>query len=139
MATYRIGEVAELTGISVDALRYYERIGLLKAPARTSGGLRRYPADVVHRVGFIKQAQSLGLALDDIQQLLTEHRSRSACHRVHDLLFRRLADIDARMKELTELRRTLDAHRLSCEKALGAAADPTCPTLHELEGTHEAH
>ncbi|MEO5897320.1 MAG: MerR family DNA-binding transcriptional regulator [Vicinamibacterales bacterium] len=61
--------MATLTGVSVDALRYYERIGLLKAPPRTQGGLRRYPSDVVQRVGFIKQAQSLGLALEDIQEL----------------------------------------------------------------------
>jgi MerR family transcriptional regulator, mercuric resistance operon regulatory protein len=133
MPTYRIGEVAELTGVSVDALRYYERMGLLKAPPRTQGGFRRYPSEVVQRIGFIKQSQALGLALGDIQELLDEHHGHSACRRVHKLLLKRLAEIDARMTELAELRGTLDAYRRSCEKALRGAAQPSCPMLQELD------
>ena len=66
---YRIGEIAERTGVSVETLRYYEKRRLLNAPARTEGGFRVYSDAVVHQVKFIKQAQSLGLTLDDIQQL----------------------------------------------------------------------
>ena len=67
---YRIGEIAERTGVSVETLRYYEKRRLLNAPARTQGGYRVYSDAVVHQVKFIKQAQSLGLTLEDIQQLV---------------------------------------------------------------------
>ena len=60
---YRIGEIAERTGVSVETLRYYEKRRLLNAPARTEGGFRVYSVAVVHQVKFIKQAQSLGLTL----------------------------------------------------------------------------
>ncbi len=135
--TYRIGEIARLTGLSVETLRYYERRRLLRTPARSTGGFRRYTDDVLHRLRFIKQAQSLGMTLDDVHQLVASqpNRSRTACRRVHDLLARRVAEIDARMQELRRLRRTLDAHRRSCARALSDTDDPACPTLHELAGT----
>ena len=60
---YRISEVAAMTGITPDALRYYERLGVLPRAQRTAGGLRTYGADVLPRVRFIQQAQALGLAL----------------------------------------------------------------------------
>jgi MerR family transcriptional regulator, mercuric resistance operon regulatory protein len=139
MTTYRIGEVADITGVSIDALRYYERRGLIKTPQRTDGGFRRYSTDALHRVSFIKQAQGLGLTLDDIQELLREHRSQSACERVHALLLKRIGDVDARIKELRELRTTLEIHRQSCERALDCGDHTGCPTLHDLEGTRETH
>ena len=67
--TLRIGEVAHRAGVTVEALRYYERVGLLPRPPRSTGGLRRYRPDVLDRVRFIKQAQTLGLSLREIQQL----------------------------------------------------------------------
>ena len=66
---YRIGEIAERTGVSVELLRYYEKRRLLNAPARTEGGFRVHSDAVVQQMRFIKQAQSLGLTLDDIQKL----------------------------------------------------------------------
>ena len=134
LQTYRIGEVAAISGVSIETLRYYERRRLLKSPPRTDGGLRRYPADVLERVRFIKQAQSLGLTLSDIQELVDgeQHRSSASCRRVHRLLSGRIADIDARLKELREFRRTLRAHLAQCERALAAGGEPACPTLDVL-------
>ena len=133
---YRIGQVAERTGVSVETLRYYEKRRLLSAPARTDGGFRVYPDAVVHQVRFIKQAQSLGLTLDDIQQLtagqLRRHHAPS-CRQVRDLLTRRIQDIDARIKELREFRRTLNEHLATCDQALVSAAEPACPTIEALD------
>ena len=145
--TYRIGEIAQQTGVSVETLRYYEKRRLLTAPPRTDGGFRVYSDDAVQQVRFIKQAQSLGLTLEDVQQLLDGSRRRSnvtSCRRVRDLLACRIEDIDARIKELREFRRTLHAHLDTCERALAAATDPACPTIEALDGsrrvskTHEA-
>ena len=58
--TYRIGEIAERTSVSVETLRYYEKRRLLNVPARAEGGFCVYSDAVVHQVRFIKQAQSLG-------------------------------------------------------------------------------
>ena len=134
--TYRIGEIAARTGVSVETLRYYERRRLLDAPPRTGGGFRVYSTDALDRVRFIKHAQSLGLTLEDVQQLLTSGKRRgdmAACRKVRDLLTRRIDDIDARMKELLEFRRTLHGHLVACERALTGAA-PACPTIEALDG-----
>lgn len=136
--TYRIGEIAERTGVSVETLRYYEKRRLLTAPPRTEGGYRLYSADAVEQVKFIKQAQSLGLTLEDVQQLRAGRQRRpqlATCRKVRDLLTRRIDGIDARIKELREFRRTLHAHLVACEEALGDAADPACPTIEALDGS----
>ena len=67
----RVGELAEAVGVKADTVRYYERAGLLPAPARTSSGYRTYDASAVDRMKFIQGAQRLGRRLADIQQLLT--------------------------------------------------------------------
>jgi DNA-binding transcriptional MerR regulator len=136
--TYRIGEIAQQAGVSVETLRYYEKRRLLNAPPRTEGGFRLYSDDAVQQVKFIKQAQSLGLTLDDVQQLVTGRQRRTqlaSCRRVRDLLTRRIDDIDARLKALREFRRTLHEHLVACEQALAAAADPACPTIEALDGS----
>ena len=135
--TYRIGEIAQQTGVSVETLRFYEKRRLLNAPPRSEGGFRLYSDDAVQQVKFIKQAQSLGLTLDDVQQLLIGRQRRPAvasCRRVRDLLTRRIEDIDARIKELREFRRTLNEHLVACDRALAAAGDPECPTIEALGG-----
>lgn len=133
---YRIGQIAERTGVSVETLRYYEKRRLLNTPARTQGGYRVYPDAVVHQVIFIKQAQSLGLTLDDIRQLAagpsrTNHAP--SCRKVRDLLTRRIGEIDARLAELRAFRRTLHVHLSTCGRALAAAAEPACPTIEALD------
>ena len=133
---YRIGEIAERTGVTVETLRYYEKRRLLSASARTEGGFRLYSDAAVRQVTFIKQAQSLGLTLDDIQQLAagrlrTNHAP--SCRKVRDLLTSRIEDIDARIKELRKFRRTLDEHLAACDRALASAPEPACPTIDALD------
>jgi len=136
--TYRIGEIAQQTGVSVETLRYYEKRRLLNAPPRTEGGFRLYSDDAVHQVRFIRQAQSLGLTLDDVQQLLTGRQRQThlaPCRRVRDLLTQRIQDIDARIEELREFRRTLRQHLVACEQALATPTNPGCPTIEALDGS----
>ena len=67
---YRIGQLAALTALTPDALRYYERQGLRDKPARTPGRFRMYAAPAIERVRFIKRAQVLGFTLAEIQELV---------------------------------------------------------------------
>lgn len=133
--TYSIGEIAGLTGVTVETLRYYERRRLLKSPPRTGGGFRRYGSDAVAQVAFIKQAQSLGLLLDEVQQLAAglQQQGRTSCRRVHDLLAKRIADIDIRLAELSALRRTVGRHLAACERTLHSAEEASCPTVEALQ------
>ena len=106
---YTVSKLADRVGTSPDALRYYERIGLLPQPARTPSGYRLYDEEAVERVMFIKRAQRFGLRLDAIGELL-EIRERGLCPCGHTrvLLERRLSEIDDEMSTLARLRADID-------------------------------
>ena len=111
--TLRIGEVAEATGISVEALRFYERRGLLGRPARTASGYRAYDETVLERLAFIKRAQAIGFSLDEITDILEMRgRGEAPCLEVREAARRKLAELDVRLRDLrryrNELARTLD-------------------------------
>jgi DNA-binding transcriptional MerR regulator len=125
----RIGEVASRTGVSVDAVRYYERLHLLPPAPRTEGGFRLFTAETVARVQFIKQAQELGLSLDEIKGLLITGGAKE-CRRVRDLLRIKLNEVGERIRLMKEFKKTLSNHLAACERALKDAGDAAeCPVL----------
>lgn len=100
--------MARQAGISVAAVRYYEAIGVLAPAARTSGGYRQYPAAAVEELRFVKQAQALGFALDDIAEILQLSRAgRTPCDRVLELSRRQVTLVEERIAQLTSLRSRL--------------------------------
>lgn len=114
----RIGELALATGAKPDALRFYEREGLLDPPARTDNGYRVYFEADVARVRFVRAAQSLGFSLAEIRSAvgrLREGRLNRAD--IEQQLHRKLAEIDAHMAQLRAMRRELLATfgSLTCE------------------------
>jgi DNA-binding transcriptional MerR regulator len=86
--TFTIGELAARVGMTPDALRYYERLGVIAPVQRTSGGFRVYTADVIERLRFIKQVQLHGLTLAEIRELLRidVRRGANQCRHVQQLL-----------------------------------------------------
>lgn len=132
--TYRIGEIATMAGVSVAAIRYYERIGLLPHPPRTDSGRRRFTVSAVERIRFVKQAQRNGLALSDIRELvgLQAARTSNRCRQVHHLLERKIADIDKRRAELDAFRHTLQTYADECVQSQRHAPDPDCPVIDEI-------
>ena len=135
-ATLTIGDVAAQTGLTPDALRYYERLGLIERPPRTAGGFRSYGPGVVGRVRFVKQAQRQGWTLAEIRDLLRLDTSGglSACRQVQQLLRHKLADLDARLAELREFRRTLNGQLGRCTRTLAGAPNTACPVVDDLRG-----
>lgn len=115
--TLRIGEVAARAGVSIDAVRFYERKKLLPPAPRTDGGFRLFPLETVERVRFIKQAQELGFSLGDVAELLTTGGA-AECQQVRDLLRAKLTELDEGMRLMQEFRRTLASHLTGCEKEL---------------------
>lgn len=129
-----IGDVATAAHISVPAIRYYEREGLLTRPGRTPGGMRRYPPAVLSRLRFIGQAKALGLSLSEIRQLLDVPVGRAgACRQVLLTIDRHLGDVDGKLAALADLRKTLRRLRDACAHAIETEAEPPCPTLKSLE------
>src|SRR5919199_2861825 len=98
----RIGEVAERAGVNVETLRYYERRGLLPEPPRREGGHREYGADTVRFVRAVKEAQSLGFSLAEIEEYLrlTRRDPRTAAELSRERLADKLDDVDAAMAAL---------------------------------------
>ena len=133
-ATLRIGQLADASGLTPDAVRYYERKGLLPRAPRTQGGFRQYDVGTVDRIRFIKQAQAHGLTLREIRELVTyrEHGGRERCRRVRDLLGRKLAELDLRRRELDHFRDALREYLQMCERALAQAAETECPVVEDL-------
>lgn len=129
--TYRIGDLAQRSGLTPDALRYYERMGLLRPVHRTTGRFRVYSEQALDRLRFIKQAQAVGLSLREIQDLLTyEGGGTRRCRRVHDMLVAKLADLEARVRELQEFRDELEHLKAECERTLeSVAATAECPVI----------
>jgi DNA-binding transcriptional MerR regulator len=133
-AHLQIGEVATLAGVSVDAVRYYEKRKLLNRASRSSGGFRLFTPETVERIQFIKQAQDMGLSLDEIKELLTSEGGASQCQRVRDLLQEKISELNERMKKLREFKRTLSDHLAACENELaqqGTAA--SCPVIVQIK------
>lgn len=116
----RIGEVAAKTGVTTKTIRFWESTGLLTAPDRTPSNYRDYVPEVVDRLEFIRHAQTAGLTLAEIRQVLTiSDDGQPPCGHVTDLIQQRLTELDHRIRELTETR-----HRLRHLAARAADQDP---------------
>jgi DNA-binding transcriptional MerR regulator len=105
-----VAALAEQVGVGRDTVRYYERVGLLPEPPRTSGDHRRYPPAAVDRLRFIQGCQRLGLRLHDIRDLLeVRDTGACACTPANQLLRGRLTELDAEVARLLALRAELTA------------------------------
>lgn len=131
--TMTIGELARRGGVGVETVRYYQRRGLLETPQRPAGGglgggIRRYGAQDVRRLLFIRSAQTAGFTLEEIAELLEldagEDRARARA-----LTQDRIAALDARIAELDAARAALQ--RLA--RACGADAEGPCPIISAFE------
>lgn len=108
--TLKIGEVSLCSGIGIEALRFYERSGLLGKPARTASGYRVYDRSVIDRLAFIKKAQTLGFSLDEIRRIIEESEAgESPCEEVREIVRRRLTELDERLREMRRYRNELSA------------------------------
>ncbi|MET8326204.1 heavy metal-responsive transcriptional regulator [Streptomyces sp. NPDC005181] len=119
-----VGRVAAQAGLSPKAVRLYEANGLIDPPERTAAGYRTYTNDAVPVLGFIRQAQALGLSLKEIKDILDlQRRGEQPCGLVTDLLDQHLADIDRRIADLEALRTTLQYARAQADQAVGRGED----------------
>jgi MerR family mercuric resistance operon transcriptional regulator len=122
-----IGALAKAANVHVETIRYYQRRGLLREPARPPNGIRRYGVVDVTRLRFIKHAQQSGFTLDEVRALL-RLSGRPACGASRTLAAMKLAAVEEKMRILTRLRRELRAWVAACD----ANTEDLCPALEKL-------
>jgi MerR family mercuric resistance operon transcriptional regulator len=123
-----IGKVAAAAGVNVETIRFYHRRGMLAEPEKETGGFRYYDAEAIARVRFIKRAQSIGFSLEEIKGLMALNQPGS-CKQTHDKAVAKLALVEARINDLTRIKRTLKQLIKECEVGYD---NPTCPIIESL-------
>jgi DNA-binding transcriptional MerR regulator len=104
------GELAALAGVSRDALRYYERRGLLPVTQRSQNGYRQYPPQALDRVRLVRASLGIGFTVEELSEVLSARdRGQVPCQRVHTLAMEKAQALELRIAELTVLHKTLRA------------------------------
>ena len=126
---YAIGRMSRDTGVNIETIRYYERIGILPEPDRTAGGNRQYNHDQLKRLFFIRRARGLGFSLEEIRGLFEMvDRKDFTCGEVHGLTVDHLASVQSKIAHLRKLEDALS--RMAAECSRGDV--PECPILDTL-------
>ncbi|GBE42401.1 mercuric resistance operon regulatory protein [bacterium BMS3Bbin10] len=124
-----IGEMSRRTGVNIETIRYYERIGVMPEPLRTEGGHRAYDADQLKRLAFIKRSRELGFALNEIRALLGMVETGAyTCSQVHEMTTKHLAAVRKKLADLRALERVLKGMAAECSRG----DVPDCPIIDAL-------
>jgi MerR family mercuric resistance operon transcriptional regulator len=127
-----IGTLAKRTGLTVEGIRFYEKTGILRAPARTGGRHRLYSRADLKRLNFIRRARHLGFSLDEVRVLLdvADNTSDHRCADVHVLATKHLDDVRGKISDLKKMEKALRTMVASCADGML----PECPLIETLSG-----
>jgi MerR family transcriptional regulator, mercuric resistance operon regulatory protein len=123
-----IGALSHRSGVHIETIRYYEKIGLLPAPPRTQGGHRVYRDPHLKRLAFIRRSRELGFTLAEIRTLLGLAEAGASCGEVKETALAHLGNIQRKIADLQRMESTLAETAARCE---GGEA-PDCPILEVL-------
>lgn len=133
---FTIGSLAKKAEVAIDTIRYYEREGLLPQPHRRASGYREYDVNAIERVRFIRRAKELGFTLDEIRDLLMLEGDRDhGVEGVKQRAMKRLAELDQRVLQMTEMRDGLALLIAACP---GHGEPECCPILSSMHGVEAA-
>lgn len=137
LATITVSVLSKKSGVSIDAIRSYERLGLIPKPAAAAGGLRLYRIEDVERLIFIRGAQDLDFSVEAVREMITISQAQSGtCADIYGIADRHLADIRRRRRtDHDQVEKALAGLVLCCPQT-GPAAD--CPILNALAGSARA-
>lgn len=131
--SYTIGQLAHATGVNVETVRYYHRIGLLAAPDRAYGAIRRYSTDSLQRLRFIKRAQRIGFTLEEIASLL-KLADGTHCAETKSLAELKLNIVRQKLKDLKLIETALKDFVTACTQA---PSEQKCPIIASLMGDYQ--
>lgn len=124
-----IGALSKQTGVNIETIRFYEKVGVLSPPARSPGGYRLYGPDHVKRLTFVRRARQLGFTLEEVRALLRLADDRAhSCAEARDMAAAHLDDIRAKIRDLKRLEKVL-------KDVIAQCADgtlPECPLIEAL-------
>ena len=124
-----IGEASRRTGVNIETIRYYERIGVMADPARTQAGHRAYTLDQIKRLAFIKRSRKLGFSLAEVRTLLDLADAGGAtCAEVHHMTTEHLATVRQKIAGLRAMERVLKDMAAECSRG----DVPQCPIIDAL-------
>src|SRR2546425_6482661 len=130
-----IGALSKHTGTNIETIRYYERVGLLPAPTRSSGGYRLYGTDHLKRLNFVRRARALGFSVAEVRKLLRlADQKRRPCAEVRVVAKAHLQDVKAKIADLRQMERVLKDTVARGEAGSGAH----CPMIAALYTDTEA-
>ncbi|MDF5731196.1 MAG: heavy metal-responsive transcriptional regulator [Rhizonema sp. PD38] len=125
-----IGRVTDLSGVPIRTIRYYESLGLLESLERTQGGFRQFSLSVLTRLSFIKRAQSLGLSLQEIGEILQVYDGgKPACNEIQQKLNDKILEIDHQVEELFGLRNELKTILSGWDSLTTKSEETICPNI----------
>jgi len=127
-----VGQLANTAAVNVETIRYYQRIGLLPLPERDYGSMRRYSANDLKRVRFIRRAQALGFSLDEVALLLGLSDGKH-CAETKALAERKLTTVEAKITDLAAIQKALKRLVTQCSKGSRGCGCPIIDTLAEDE------
>ena len=131
-----IGKLSRRTGVNIETIRYFEKIGIITAPPRTEGGHRVYDEGHVRSLGFIRRARELGFTPGEVRAILNlGGPGKARCNEVRDIAAHHLEQVRAKMADLAELERLLASTIAHC--AGGTA--PECAVMDMIEDAPAIH
>jgi len=126
---YKIGEMSRETGVNIETIRYYEKIGIMPEPDRTEGGNRQYNRDQLKRLHFVKRCRELGFSISEIRALLDMVDQKDiTCSEVHGMTMGHLSAVRQKMADLRRLEKALQSMASECSRG----DVPECPIIDTL-------
>ena len=133
----QIGQAAKQAGMSVDTIRFYQKVGLIAATPRSTGGYRLFSGEQIRDLTFVRHAQELGFSLTEIKELLSLRQKQHICPEVQTVLERKLKDVRDKIKSLAHLEGELSSALRDCKRELRHKGevkhDECCPLIDKLE------
>jgi len=128
-----IGEMSRQTGVGIETIRYFEKIGMMPAPERSEGGNRRYNTEHLQRLFFINRCRQIGFNQSEIKALLSMVDVKGVtCAEVHSITIEHIADIKKKIRDLRKLEKVLTQMANECSRG----DIPECPIIETLFATH---
>lgn len=126
-------QVADKSGVTIEAVRFYEKEGIISEPPRTESGYRQYPETVIHQIRFVKRAQGLGFSLPEIKELLSMRvLPGTTTGDIRKRAKKKIQDIDEKIQTLHRIKETLEDITNACHEGLSLE---DCPILKAFETT----